>query len=191
MTYFEVKRRLEAIQQFRELFVDYSNFTNRSEDNVPAQMVKRKMEPLKTLVVDSLSKIGLGRVVVRDTPAKGGRKIQINVIRAIFRERILQRYDIPDNTPLRMLDAGIAKYKQMMWVQQVQLFNPLFWVFHVILFLSRIPIYIFKHAGYDTNKIETNGAVKLLVVGLQLVCYYALIKWSGVLAFIPFDIVWP
>ena len=189
MTYFEVKERLAALIEFRTRFAEYSNFTNRTEDNIPAKMIRNKLEPLAPVVVDSLAKVGLGRVVVKDSPARGGRKIQVNVIKAIFRERLMKRYDIPDHTAMRMLDAGISKYNQMLWVQKIQLFNPLFWLYQIVLFIAKTPLMVFEGAGFNTVRVNRSAAAKALVVVLQLVCYYFLIQWSGLAAFIRFDIL--
>lgn len=189
MTYFEIRNRLTELEEFRDLYAEYVNFTNRSPDNVPARIVRTKMEPLAPMVVDTLAKVGLGGVVVKDAPARGGRKLKINVIKAIFRERLMERYEISDSAALHVLDQGIAKYRQKLWGQQLQLFNPFFWLFHFVLFISKIPILAFKSAGYDTRHAESLTSVRLLVIALQLICYFILIKWTGVLTFIRFDIL--
>jgi hypothetical protein len=80
MSYFEVKERLENLTEFRNLYADYASFTNKP-NNVPAQMVRQKMEPLVPMTVDSLRRVGLGHMVTHDAPVRGGRKVRINRFR--------------------------------------------------------------------------------------------------------------
>jgi hypothetical protein len=82
MTYFEVKERLNSLIRFRKLYVEYVKFTNR-ESNPAAQMVRARMEPLTTLTVDSLKRVGLGSMLTRAAPARGGKTMKINLIRCL------------------------------------------------------------------------------------------------------------
>ena len=104
MDYFEVRERLDCLQQFRNQYAEFIEFTNRP-NNVPAQMVRRKMEPLEPMVVESLKKVGLGRLITREAPASGGRKIRVNLIKAIFRDTVIKRFSVKDEEPLEILPA--------------------------------------------------------------------------------------
>ncbi len=188
MEFFEVKERLENLEKFRGLYRDYADFTNKPE-NVPAQMVRKKMEPLVPMTVESLNKVGLGGMVTRDAPVHGGRRVRVNIIKAIFRDRVIRKFSLDDKAPLKVLEAGILKYKQQLWVQKLQLFNPLFWLFHFILFMARLPLLIFRKAGYDTSHAETLTSVRLFIILFQCFCYYILAEWSGLLDWIWFDIM--
>jgi hypothetical protein len=147
------------------------------------------MEPLVPMAVESLQKVGLGGMVTRDAPAQGGRRVRINIIKAIFRDRVIRQFSLDDQAPLKVLEAGILKYKQLLWVQKLQLFNPLFWLFHFVLFMARLPILIFRRAGYDTSHAETLTSVRLYIILSQCLCYYLLAEWSGLLDWIWFDIM--
>jgi len=188
MTYFEVKERLECLQQFRNLYAEYIEFTNRP-NNVPAQMVRRKMEPLLPMVVESLQKVGLGRLITRDAPVRGGRKVRINLIKAIFRDTIIKRFSLEDKGPLKILDKGILAYRNRLWQQKVQLFNPVFWLYHFGLFLARLPIMIFRSAGYDTSKAEELASVKFYLVAFQILYFYLIADAIGFIEWLRFDII--
>jgi len=188
MEFFEVKERLENLEKFHGLYRDYADFTNKPE-NLPAQLVRAKMEPLVPMAVESLRKVGLGGMVTRDAPVHGGRRVRINIIKAIFRDNVVRKFSLDDKAPLKVLEAGILKYRQLLWIQKLQLFNPLFWLFHFILFLARVPILVFRKAGYDTSHAESLTSVRLYLILFQIACYYLLAEWSGLLDWIRFDIL--
>lgn len=188
MTYFEVKERLEALVLFRNQYAEYIEFTNRPT-NVPAQMVLRKMEPLLTMTVESLKKVGLGRLITRDAPVRGGKKVRINLIKAIFRDEIIQRFSLKDREPLEILDEGILAYRNRLWPQKLQLANPLFWLFQFGVFLSRLPILVFQKAGFDTTQAEKAGSVKFYLATFQILYFYLIADAIGLIAWLRFDII--
>jgi hypothetical protein len=182
------QERLEKLEEFRSLYSDYAKFTNRPE-NVPAQMVRQKMEPLVPMTVDSLRRVGLGQMVTRDAPVRGGKKVRINLIRAIFRDHIVRQFSLDDDAPMKLLDAGILKYRQRLWRQKLQLVNPLFWLFHLILFLARLPLLAFRAAGFESDEYEKAPIVRLYLVVFQMICWALLAHWLGLWRWIWFDIV--
>ena len=101
MTYFEVRDRLKCLQRFRNLYAEYIDFTNRP-NNVPAQMVLQKMEPMETMVVESVKKVGLGHLITREAPVHGGKRVRVNLIKAIFRDTVIRRFSVKDKEPLEM-----------------------------------------------------------------------------------------
>ncbi|MBD3403864.1 hypothetical protein GF420_13305 [candidate division GN15 bacterium] len=188
MTYFEVRQRLTNLTEFRSLFREYSQFTNR-ETNVAAKAVRQKMEPLAAMTVDSLRRVDLGSMVTRDAQTRGGRKIRINLIKAIFRDHVVRNFDVRDSEVLSLLDRGISSYQTRLWRQQLNLFNPLFWIYQIGVFLAYLPILIFRAAGYDTDKVTDLTSMRLLRLALQVAFFAALIKWSGLIDLIRFDIL--
>lgn len=188
MTYFEVKKRLEYLRQFRNLYAQYIEFTNRP-NNLPAQMVLQKMEPLLPMTVESVKKVGLGRLITRDAPVRGGRKVRINLIKAIFRDTVIQRFSVKDEEPLEILDKAILAYRSRLWREKVQLFNPIFWLFQFGLFIARLPIMIFKYAGYDTTKAEELASVKFYLASFQILYFYLIADALGLIEWLRFDIL--
>ncbi len=171
MTYFEIRERLTCLTQFRNLFKEYIQFPNR-ENNKAAQIVREKMEPLLSLTVDSLKRVRLGSTVTRDAPVRGGHKLRINLIRAIFREHLIRRFMLNDETPMKILDSGIARYKARLWRERVQLFNPLFWLYHFSEFLARLPILFLSKVGCDTRQTEKSKGFRFYIVLVQLSIFY-------------------
>lgn len=180
MEYFEIKERLDNLERFRDLYREYIDFTNR-ETNLPAQLIRKKMEPLASLAVDSLQAISLGRMVTQEAESQGGRKVQINIIKAIFRDNVIRQYLLHDLAPLDALEEGIAKYQAMLSRNRVQLVNPFFWLFHFIGFVAKLPILVFHRAGYDTRHAEKLTSVRAFVIVLQLAIWYILLESTGLI----------
>ncbi len=188
MGYFEVKDRLENIKEFRALYNEYLDFTNR-ETNLPAQIVRCKMEPLMAQTVDSLQRVKLGKLITRDAPNRGGKKVKINVIRAIFRDRIIRHFSLDEKEPLQVLDKGVNIYQELLWKQRLQLFNPLFWIFHFAGFMAELPFFILEKAGYDTKPSEESKLVHLYKLIVQVLVFYILFDITGLIDLIRFDIL--
>lgn len=188
MTYFEVRDRLKCMQEFRDLYAEYIDFTNRST-NLPAQMVREKMQPLEPMVVESLKKVGLGRLITRDAPVRGGKKVRVNLIKAIFRDTVIKRFSVKDEEPLKVLDRGLLAYRNLLWRQQLQLFNPIYWLYHFGDFLARLPIQIFRSAGFDTSEAEQVATVKFYLVSFQILYFYLIADAIGLIEWLRFDII--
>jgi len=188
MNYFEIKQRLENLTEFRALYGEYIEFTNR-ETNVPAQLIRQRMEPLAPLAVDSLKKVGLGYLVTRDAPARGGGRVQVNLIKAIFRDHVIQRFSLDEKEPLAILERGLKEYRQLLWVQKIQLFNPLFWLFQIGLFLARLPLYICQSAGFDTSRAERAPGIKVYLIAVQILFLFLLAHAVGLINWFRFDII--
>ena len=188
MTYFEVRNRLENLEQLRTLYKEYTGFTNR-ESNLPAQAVRGKMEPLAVMAIDSLRRVGLGSMVTREAESRGGRKIRINLIKAIFRDHIVRSFDVRDHEVLMLLDRGITSYKTRLWKQQINLFNPLFWLYQLGAFLADLPFLIFRAAGYDTEKAEHLASARIFRLVVLVLFFAFVVKWSGLFDLIRFDIL--
>lgn len=188
MTYFEVRGRLEHLTEFRRLYHEYAEFLNK-ENNLPAQLLLARLEPMVALTVSSLRQVGLGTVVTRDAPSKGARKVRVNIIKAIFRPHIVRHFSIEDSEILGLLDRGIVKYRVRLWQQRLQLLNPLFWLYQMLAFAADLPLWIIRRAGYATENLERASVTKFYRVSVQFLLLAALLHWVGVFTWIRFDIL--
>ncbi len=180
MNYFEVKERLEILLRFRKLYAEYRDFTNRFS-NPAAAIVRNKMEPLALMTVDALKRVHLGSLMTRTAPSQGGRKIKINLIKAIFRDNVVHDYNLDDKDIIKVLDSGIQRYRSLLWKQKIQLFNPLFWFLQFTAFLAMFPVHIARKSGYDIMQNEEAPFIRLFVFCFQVVCFYALFKSIGLI----------
>ncbi|MBU8934704.1 MAG: hypothetical protein KOO62_11965 [candidate division Zixibacteria bacterium] len=188
MIYFEVRERMAGLKEFRDLYREYLDFTNR-ENNIPAQIVRQKMEPMTIQVCDSLRRVKLGRLITRNAPAKGGKRVRINLIKAIFRDQLRRDYSLGDQAALDILDRGIIRYKTLLWRQTLVLYNPLFWLYHGAGFIAELPLLIFRRAGYSVEHAEKLTSVRLLKILIQVLVLVLVAKWVGVVDWIRIDIL--
>ncbi|MEA2030027.1 MAG: hypothetical protein U9N55_00300 [candidate division Zixibacteria bacterium] len=188
MTYFEIRNRLNGLQEFRNLYREYLDFTNR-EGNLPAQMVRQKMEPMIVQTCDSLRRVKLGRMITRNAPSKGGKRLKINLIKAIFRDELRRDFSLSDQIPLDILDKGIVRYKTLLWQQTLMLFNPFFWLYLLGGFLADFPLLVFRRAGYDTDYAESLTSVRIYKIFVQVLIFGMVIKWTGIVDWIRIDIL--
>jgi hypothetical protein len=188
MTYFEVRDRLDGLREFRGMYREYIDFTNRS-NNLPARTLLSRMEPLAPETVDSLNRINLGTIVTREAPVRGGKKVKINLIRAIFRDRVRRHFNLSDREPLALLDQGVIRYKELLWKKQLWLLNPLYWLFELAGFVADLPFLICRRAGYDTSGAEKVSLSKFYRLSVQILVLLAVAKATGLLDWIWFDIL--
>ena len=181
MTYFELKGRLENLREFRDRYAEYLNFTNRPE-NPAAQILLKRMQASAAMTVDSLKRIDLGAMLTKDAPARGSKTIRINLIKAVFRDEVIERFNLEEEAPLKILDRGIVRYQARLWRQKVQLFNPVFWLYHIVGLAARLPFLFLNRAGYGSPRVEKLTLVKIYVVLFQFGCYWALARYTGVIA---------
>jgi hypothetical protein len=188
MDYFEVRQRLTNLTEFRRLYIEYLDFTNRFE-NPAAEIVLKKMERLLPMTVQSLRQTGLGGMITRDAPVHGGRRVRINLIKAIFRPHLIKRFNLDDNGPLEILDRGVMKYQRLLWMQKVQLFNPVFWIYQFGVFLARLPFHIARASGFSTDSAERLGIVKLYLFVFQIAYFFVLFKALGLFEWVRIDFI--
>jgi hypothetical protein len=128
-------------------------------------------------------------MITHDAPAKGGKRVRINIIKAIFRPHLIRHFSLEDSDVLKLLDRGIVKYRIRVWQQAINLFNPLFWMLHFVGFITDLPLFIFSRAGFDTEKAERQASVRAYRVIVQLLLVVLLLKLTGVIDWIRFDIL--
>lgn len=188
LTYFEIKDRIENLEQFRSLYRDYLKYPDRLT-NDQAIRVREQMRGLSPLTVDSMRRVGLGRIASRTARTRGDRPVQINVIKALFRDNVIQDFQIDDETPIKQIDRAILNWRQKMWQQKLQLFNPLFWLYHFFGFVADLPLALLRRSGYDTAAWEEHGLTKLYRLLVQVTLFWLLFDALGVIDWIRFDIL--
>lgn len=187
MNYFETKSRLEQLNEFRELYREFLNFSERYY-YPPAVITMEKMRSLVSQVIQSLISIGYGERMIRKEKKFDGKKIRINIFKAIFRERLQRRYALDEEIPLKVLDSAIAKYQGILWRQKIQLFNPVFWIFHIADYFLRLPFMIIRNSGIN-YKFEKSAIFQIYLASGHLALFAYLLKISGLLTWLDRDIL--
>lgn len=187
MNYFETKKRLENLLEFRALYREFLEFPARY-DYVPARIVLDKMRPRVSMVINSLIRIGQGNRMIKVEKSFGGKKVRVNMFKAIFHRKLQRRYSLDKRIPLKILDSAIASYQTRLWGQKIQLFNPVFWLFQISDYFLKIPLNLLDHFGYADRAEETVSGRVYLALG-QLAIFGYFLKISGLFEFIRNDII--
>jgi hypothetical protein len=186
MNYFEARERLDALVRYRRQYVDFIAFTNRDR-NVAALTVKSRLLEEQPFVLESLGKVNCGYLKTTDIPSEGGKALKINVVKAVFRDDLVHKYDLRDDTPLDELDRAISLYRNIRWREQLHLWNPLFWIHYFTSYVARLPFRVLESAGYDVAGVEQSAFTRGYVVVMQLICAFVILRHTGILALIWFD----
>jgi len=187
MTYFEIKNRLMQLRAFRGLYADFLNFPDRYH-YTPAVITMDKMRVLVSQVIQSLINIGYGEKMIRVEKKFDGKKVRINIFKAIFRERLQRRYSLDDEIPLKILDSAIARYEGRLWRERILLFNPVYWVFLAFDYFLKLPFYIIQNSGVEYRFDKTLSYKIYLAVG-HFILFIYLLKISGLYNWLSRDIL--
>ena len=101
------------------------------------------------------------------------------MIRAIFRDHVVRNFSLDETEPLKVLERGILKFRRLLWIQRVQLFNPIFWLYYFGSMAARLPLLICKSAGYNTTRAEQLTSVRLYIIAFQFAWFYLIADLTG------------
>jgi hypothetical protein len=179
MNFFEISQRLREMERFRVLYKEFLSFTNRYS-NPAARIVLSQLRPLAPVMIESLKQAGIGTIVARDAPSRGGKKYRINIIKAIFRQSLVEQFHIDDSETLAATEAAIAKYRVMRSRAMLQLFNPFFWLLVMLDFLAAAPFAVLRQCGFsEATDFEKSGAGKFIKLVLTLAMIAVLLAITG------------
>jgi hypothetical protein len=133
MLYWECKRRLALLVNFKRLGADY--FANLSQpqfgslqplENQTTRQVRQQINLILHEVIASFDLIGAPRTAYYSPPpAFGGYAGPVDFLANLFD---LWRFQIDPQTVADLVDRAIGDYQRLMRKTFRQLFNPLFWV---------------------------------------------------------------
>jgi len=163
--YWECKRRLSELEEFRRLVVEY--FTSigygpgarRGYQTEESHEARNKINLMLHRVGDSCIRVGQPMIVSYfPAPAIGGFQGNLNLLLELFN---LRDYQIPNSRITDSLDRTIGTYQRRTRWLCWQMFNPFFWLYWVIEKVMGVPFRILGAAGFDSAKLENSFAGKL------------------------------
>lgn len=176
MLYWECKRRLKSLREFRQLVADYfSNIEFHGfydpEENGVAQRARTEINYHMGDILYSCNLIGLTcDIYYSPPPAVGGVAGPLNLISNIFQ---LWRFQIPAQQVFDCLDNAIGRYERhKRWLYR-QMFNPMFWIKWLLIKLLSIPFGILNLAGFNAEKIEKSLVGKFVKAVVGFVAFVA------------------
>jgi hypothetical protein len=183
MLYWECKRRLALLRQFRVLAFDYfENIEYASwmtggapEMNVKAQKARHEMNRMMGDVVLSFDLLRIPHVVFYQPPPRASGYAQnLDIIVNAFD---LYSFQIPPQRVFDCTDLAIGAYERECQRLLRKSFNPFYWLGMLIVWVLRLPFKLVAAAGFDATGVEASflGKTLKLIWGLAL----------GLAAFIP------
>jgi hypothetical protein len=174
MLYWECKRRVGELRQFREVVRSY--FRNTAFDTMGRRHAVTDLSELRTKinimipeVVRSSYKIGHSLSVNYNHPRYGisGR---INVIENLFS---LDRQQIPVSKAFDYIDRVIGEYDRQLATLKKQSWNPLYWLRLGFLAVIGLPFRILGAAGFNAQALEQTVAGRIVKATVGFVIFLA------------------
>jgi len=170
MLYWECKRRLTEIREFRELAITYfshrtiPHFHTVHEDDT-ARKARGEINLRMNDAIRSCLRIGQTLTVFYSPPPiHGGFAGELNLMQNMFE---LHTFQIPAARLIDLLDRVIGDYQRLQIELRRNLFNPLYWLRLGFMNLLGVPFRILGAAGFDARAMEqtVGGKVAKAILG--------------------------
>jgi hypothetical protein len=107
-------------------------------------------------------------------PAVGGAIIPVNIFTAILKDT---SYDGVDNNWIEdKINETIGRAELRARVELFNLFNPLYWLYSILVFVVRIPFHLVSVSGFNVSKVEDHFIGKLFKLAEVGIIVYILVK---------------
>jgi hypothetical protein len=170
MLYWECKRRLAELREFRQLVVTY--FTNRTfsqprtvHENDAARKARGEINLQMGQLIRSCVLIGHSLTVFYSPPpVRGGPSGTLNLVQNMFE---LHNFQIPSARLIDSLDRAIGDYERLQRKLYRSLFNPFYWLRLGFTNLLGVPFRILGAAGFNARAMEQSvgGKVAKAILG--------------------------
>lgn len=175
MLFWECRRRLEQLVEFRKLAYDY--FSNiRYADwmargcppnmNETSQRARNQINLMMHDVVDCFDLMGVSHsITYTPPPIIGGYVRSIDLIGNIFD---LWQFEIPSSHLFDCTDRAIGAYQREGLRLRKKIVNPFYWLGLLLVWFLRLPFKFLTAAGFNGQKFEGSLAGKIikLILGL-------------------------
>jgi hypothetical protein len=175
MLYWECKRRLALLRQFRALasdyfanieYADWMDIGGEPTVNEKSQRARNEINHMMHDAQLSFDLLGLPHTLVYTPPPMvGGYRQNVDVVGNMFD---LWQFQLGRQVVFDSTDRAIGAYERERRALLRKSFNPLYWLGMLIAWVLRLPFKLLGAAGYDATTIEASGVGKAfkLVWGL-------------------------
>ena len=173
----EIKNAVIEITLFRGFVVAYFNgctydrvFGERTEK--PAAVNARREINLKMTSVQRLADLSQvnSRLAWTPPPAVGGYARNIDLIANVF---LLGSYQIRSETVIDVLDQAIGTFQDELRRAWIRLFNPLFWIELMSVWVAGLPFRLLGFAGFDAGRAEASILGRMVKFLIELTTFAA------------------
>ena len=162
ITYFECKRRIERLSLFREFLTELPHRFHQIPPEL-REAINRAQPAVGSYMHDVES---YPAVLIREAPVSGGTIFpSVDALRNLFIE---EHYHEMRQIILDSIDRSIGSYELDLGPSRIRTFNPFWWVWLAIVWLSATPFRLLSLAGFDAEAVESSllGKVTKLLVAL-------------------------
>ena len=107
-------------------------------------------------------------------PAVGGIIIPVNLFDAVLKDT---SYGGVDSGWIRdKINETIGKAESRLRYEFINLFNPFYWLYSLLVFIVRIPFHLVSISGFDVSKVEDHFLSKLFKLAEIALIVYMLLK---------------
>jgi hypothetical protein len=177
MLYWECKRRLRALREFRSHVETYFSNTEfggpfgHPDEQQAARNARLQINRRLGDVEASFRLVGEPSWIYYNPPAiTGGITGDISLLANIFN---LWRFQIPEQELFDRLDRAIGRYERKERRLYRQMFNPFFWLMWSLSRILSTPFQVLTVAGFDGAKAESSLTGKLVKAIMGLVAFSA------------------
>lgn len=173
----EIKSAVNEMTLFRDFVVAYFNgctydgvFGERTEK--PAAVNARREINLKMTSVQRLTDLSQvnSRLIWTPPPTVGGYVKNIDLIDNVF---LLDGYRIRSKMLIDVLDQAIGTFQDELPRAWIRLFNPLFWIELMSIWVAGLPFQLLGFAGFDAGKAEASIPGRMIKFLIELTTFVA------------------
>lgn len=176
MLFWECRRRLDQLIEFRKLAVEYfsnlqyADWMSRGSPprlNEISQRARSQINLMMHDLVDSFDLMGVSHTITyTPPPIIGGYIRNIDVIGNIFD---LWQFEVPSSHVFDSTDRAIGVYQREGVRLRKKILNPFYWLGLLVVWFLRLPFRFLTAAGFNGAKIEGSMFGKLVKLALGLV----------------------
>jgi hypothetical protein len=152
---------LHRVIDFQNTYVRMVNALGE-RDRETAWEQQRHLATQALDVQRDLQRVGLGYITLCDAPILGGRAHVADITVLMTHPDMATQYNLDPTTLMLQLDMAIGEYQRRVTRGRLALLNPLWWLELLLRFLFRLPLRLFRIAGYNTAPFERSGPGKVL-----------------------------
>lgn len=175
--FWENKRRLQVLNKFRSLVVNYyknSNYSWQAGGRIEKDEARQARTEINLILHDAHKVIIYSGVsiVVQYTPppAIGGYIQNLDVIQNMF---ILHQFQMGKNAVIDIIDRSIGIYQTDQSLCFRRTINPFWWIAKLFTWFVSLPFKLLGTVGFDQKKAEESLIGKIIKAFLYLITVFA------------------
>lgn len=177
ITVFENRRRVRALEEFRELVngyfdnIEYNWMADEPIEDQRAQDIRSQINLRLRRASRIVYLAGVSTIFYyHPPPAVGGLAGEVDLLANIFN---LHRLQLDIRKVLDHIDRALGVYNDDRTNSTIRTYNPFFWIGMVFNYLVSLPFVLLGKVGFNQSKIEESIIGKIAKILFQLMIWIA------------------